>query len=288
MYADNYGDFRIRGFNIVKLTAIVVLSSPFVYAIMRGNTIYFALIFTLLFLAWKDHRNPVLRELSYVALALAGAIKIYPLFFGVFLLKDKKIFASFRVAVYFFLLFFGGFLLVGGEADPFSNFLSTLGGFASNSVRLFGRNNLSLTADLYKLLAFLTPLENETSAVFEAFSMVVIVLTFLLSTAVAVTTKSNFTRYVICFAMVALIPTVSYYYITIFAILPFLEFIRTSESMKPSHRAFYTFGFLFLFTTVLIVGYAFFLHSCVIVAMLALELWRAIRYEWCKKSPCAA
>ena len=93
----------------LKLSLIICCSSPFVYAIMRGNTIYFALIFVLLFLLYYDSDKPVLREIAYISLAIAGAIKIYPLFFGVFLLKKKRFFPVARVAVYFTILFFISF-----------------------------------------------------------------------------------------------------------------------------------------------------------------------------------
>ena len=75
--------FGIKGReNIFKLSAIIMLSAPFIYTVMRGNTIYFALIFLVAFLLLKDSEKAVWREISYVCLAFAGAIKIYPLFFG--------------------------------------------------------------------------------------------------------------------------------------------------------------------------------------------------------------
>ena len=84
--------FNVTGKNVFKLASVIMLSAPFVYTVMRGNTIYFALIFLVAFLILKDSKSAALRELSYVFLAISGAIKIYPLFFGVFLLRKKKIF----------------------------------------------------------------------------------------------------------------------------------------------------------------------------------------------------
>ena len=80
------------------------------------------MIFLLLFLLLYKSDNAILRELGYISLVLAGLIKIYPLFFGVFLLKDKKIFASARVAVYFFSIFFLSFnyIIAYLDANVFS------------------------------------------------------------------------------------------------------------------------------------------------------------------------
>ena len=264
--------FGIKGKDILTLGVIILLSAPFVFAVMRGNTIYFALIFLLAFLILKDQKNPFARELGYFCLAFAGAIKIYPLFFGVFLLKDKKIFASFRVALYFGLISVFSFLMMKNSFDNFSPFLNHLGGFMSNELRLLGLNNLSMSAHLYRFLhIFIRTLDAE-SALFSAINLSVLILLFLISTVAAVATKSNFSRYVICFAIVLLVPSISYFYVLIFAILPFMEYLRTYASLSLSKRVFYFFGFMVLFLTPLILAQNFTFHSAVVIAMLIVEL----------------
>ena len=103
---------------------------------MRGNTIYFALIFLLLFLLLYEHPNPIVREISYFCLVIAGLIKIYPLFFGVFLLHKKKIFPAVRIALYFFASFYLSFFLFEAGFDDFFSFTERLGSFMSNDLRL--------------------------------------------------------------------------------------------------------------------------------------------------------
>ena len=95
---------------------------------------------------------------------------------------------------------------------------------------------------------------------------------FLISTFAAVATKSNFSRYVICFAIVLLIPSISYFYVLIFAILPFMEYLRTYSQMSLERRVFYFFAFMVLFLTPLIVAQNFTPHSIVVIVMLAVEL----------------
>ena len=264
--------FGIKGKDKLTLGVIILLSAPFVFAVMRGNTIYFALIFLLAFLILKDQKNPVAREFAYFCLAFAGAIKIYPLFFGVFLLKDKKIFASFRVAVYFGLISVFSFLMMQNDFDNFSPFLNHLGGFMSNELRLLGTNNLSVSAHLYRFLhLFIRSLDAE-SMLFSVINLSVLILLFLVSTIAAVGTKSDFSRYVICFAIVLLVPSISYFYVLIFAILPFMEYLRTYSQMSLARRVFYFFAFMVLFLTPFIVAQNFTPHSLVVIAMLTLEL----------------
>ena len=264
--------FGIKGRDKLTLGVIILFSAPFVFAVMRGNTIYFALIFLLAFLILKDQKNPVAREFGYFCLAFAGAIKIYPLFFGVFLLKDKKILASFRVAVYFGLISAFSFLMMKNSFDNVSPFLNHLGGFMSNELRLLGLNNLSMSAHLYRFLhVFIRSLEAE-STLFSVINLSVLLLMFLVSTFAAIVTKSDFSRYVICFAIVLLVPSISYFYVLIFALLPFMEFLRTYREMSLPKRVFYFFAFMVIFLTPLILAQNFTLHSLVVIAMLALEL----------------
>lgn len=269
--------FGIVGKDKLKLGVIILLSSPFVYAVMRGNTIYFALIFLVLFLVMKDSKNPFVRELALVFLALAGAIKIYPLFFGVFLLKDKKIFASIRVAFYFAMIFGLSFFLFRSDLDNFSPFLDRLGGFMSNELRLLGANNLSISALIYKFLHLFIPKLSSDSIIFSILNLSVLIIVFALSTFSTIVTKNDFSRYAICFAIVVLIPTISYFYVIIFAILPFLEYIRSYSSISIWKRIFYFFAFLFLFVTAFLLAKNFIFHSLIILAILAIEISSVIK-----------
>ena len=158
------------------------------------------------------------------------------------------------------------------DFDNFSPFLNHLGGFMSNELRLLGLNNLSMSAHLYRLLnLFIRTLDAE-STLFSAINLSVLGILFLVSTVAAVATKSNFSRYVICFAIVLLVPTISYFYVLIFAILPFMEYLRIYASMSLPKRVFYFFGFMVIFLTPLILAQNFTFHSAVVIAMLIVEL----------------
>ena len=269
--------FGIKGVDRLKLGVIILVSAPFVYTIMRGNTIYFALIFLLAFLVFKDSKNPVLREIAYFCLAMSGAIKIYPLFFGVFLLKDKKIFASFRVAVYFLSIFALSFFVFKNSLNDVTPFFNNLGGFMSDETRLLATNNLSISAQLYKLLHLFIPRLSAESPIFNVISLVAILIVFAISTYATIVTKSNLSRYAICFAVVILIPSISYFYVIIFAILPFLEYIRTYSTLELGKRIFYFLAFMFLFITPFVIAKNFTLHAFTIIAILIVEVMSVIK-----------
>lgn len=263
--------YRLDFKTSLKVTAIIVFSAPFVYAIMRGNTIYFALIFLLLFLLLYEHPNPIVREISYFCLVIAGLIKIYPLFFGVFLLHKKKIFPAVRIALYFFASFYLSFFLFEAGFDDFFSFTERLGSFMSNDLRLLSGVNLSLTAALYKFFFPLAP-DFADGIGFTVLNLSVLALIFLCATVTAVVTKSDFSRYVIASAIVVLIPSISYFYVLIFELLPFMQFLRDYDTLTPKRRRMYTVLFFFLFFTLSILPKNFILHSASVLTMLIVEI----------------
>ena len=270
--------YRLSLIPSLKLATIIILSTPFVYAIMRGNVIYFALIFLLIFLLWYDHESPVLREISYLSLALAGMIKIYPLFFGVFLLHKRKWFASCRVAFYFGIGTFLSFFLYQAGLDNLSPFLEQLGGFMNEGDRLLSGVNLSLSSLVCKIVSLL-PSSAILDTVCHHINLVLLIATFLIATVLAVFTKSDFSRALIAAAVVVLIPSISYFYVLIFTLIPFFEFLIAYDSFSKRQKGFYSICFLLLFFTPMILTKYFIAHTLIIILMLIVETRKVTQTE---------
>ena len=272
--------YDIHGMTLFKLSVIITTSAPFGFALMRGNSIFIALIFTMLFLFLKDSKNIALREFSYICLAIAGCLKIYPLFFGVFLLKDKKIFASIRVALYFFAIFFASFFFFERDVSDISEFTENLGGFMSNEVRLLGTNNLSITALLFKAFNVFAPGITADDPAFSIINLVILVLVFLLSCIASIITKNDFARLVICSSIVLLIPSISYFYVLAFTALPFLEFVlNKGNGLSITKRNVYLSAFLFLYFPPFVIPQNYILHSLIIILLLAIEVVNVFKNE---------
>lgn len=262
--------YHLDGFAALKTGALLIFSAPFVYAIMRGNTIYFALIFSLLFLLLYDHPKAWVREIGYLSLVLAGCIKIYPLFFGVFLLRKKKFFAAFRVAVYFFVIFFLSFRLFHTGIEGVNPFLNNLSEFMFDGERFLSMRNLSLSSLLYKLFYWISPAFANSSS-FTTLSLCLLFITFALAAATAVLTRSDFSRSLIAASIIILIPTVSYFYVLVFSFLPFMEFIKHENEFTKKKRRLYTILFLFLYSCIFLLTQCFIPHAIIIIAMLLIE-----------------
>ena len=262
--------YRVPPIQSIKLAIIILCCAPFVYAVMRGNTIYFALIFLLLFLILHDSKNAIIREISYVCLAISGLIKIYPLFFGVFLLNKKKIWASVRVGIYTVSGFVISFMLFKRGLKDVEHFIDNLSGFSENKIRLDAGNNMSLTALVYKVFGVFSD-SPETLLSYTVANLSCIILLFITATFFAVIAKSNFSRYVIATAVVVLIPSISYFYVLIFSILPFMEYLSHYDELPQYKQRLYFWMFMFLLFTPLIITQFFLPHTLVLLAMLAVE-----------------
>ncbi len=115
------------------LTAFsLTMSFPMLYCIQRGNTIMLALFLCGVFVFYRNSENKVIRELSYIALALAAGFKIFPALFGLLLIFDKKYKEAARLVIYGILAFFVPFAFYGGF-DIFIEFLKNLFSFSSKA-----------------------------------------------------------------------------------------------------------------------------------------------------------
>lgn len=274
--------YRLDTKSSLKLAITVLVSTPFVYAVMRGNTVYFALIFLLLFLLLYEHKNPVIREIGYLCLVLAGMVKIYPLFFGVYLLCKKKWFASVRIGIYFAIGSLLSFFLYQDGLGNLTPFLSQLGGFASETERLLSGKNLSISSILAKALSLFLS-EPSGTLLFTVLNYTVLGLVFLLTTVTACFTRSSLSRAVIAAAIVILFPPISYFYVIAFMIIPFMEYIRAYETLSPKKRRLYTFLFCFLFFCPMILAQQYIFHTAAIILMATLEIKEVIQNEMLKR-----
>lgn len=121
-----------RRFENKWLSFLMVFSIPLLYTLERGNILILALTGTLVFFALKDSEKQWVRDIGYLCLAIAVAIKIYPAIFGFVLLKERKYKETIRLALYGIAVFTLPFLLLCKEGlwgIPF--FFQNLLGFNS-------------------------------------------------------------------------------------------------------------------------------------------------------------
>lgn len=111
---------RISKREFVLFLTLILTSYPMLYCIDRGNSMLIAVIFSLLFFIFFNSDVKREKYLSYVFLGIAIAVKIYPAFFGILVIKEalEKKDAKGLVSCMFIciMLFIVPFFLTDGTA----------------------------------------------------------------------------------------------------------------------------------------------------------------------------
>ncbi|MDR0822287.1 MAG: hypothetical protein LBN20_00705 [Endomicrobium sp.] len=98
-----------------------MISLPFVQGYMAGNLVILSAVFSAFFLMNYKNENKTMRELAFISLAIAGALKISPGFFGILLLYEKRYKDALKTIIYFLILAFLPFFYFTQEHSVIEN-----------------------------------------------------------------------------------------------------------------------------------------------------------------------
>lgn len=136
-----------QGGKTIKFLTISALffSWAYIRAYQIGNIAVVSTVLSVFFLLYHDSKNKFIKEAAFISLAFAGALKIYPLLFGVVLLYDKQYKPVFRIAVYFFILAIAPFLFfTTKEHGIIDNILKCAG-----NIKDFSKTQISYSFQIY-------------------------------------------------------------------------------------------------------------------------------------------
>lgn len=143
---------------------LLVLSYPILFSIDRGNSIIFSFIFCLLFVLMYSSENRYVRYLSHICLAVAVSIKIFPIFFWVLILRERRWGESILCLFIISIVFLSPFLLTDGSLsiliDNATTYVSSgdnMNGIINirNMVYAFIPNDLELVSRISTVLSYL-------------------------------------------------------------------------------------------------------------------------------------
>lgn len=223
------------------LSFMLIISYPVMYCIERGNIIILSMIFTMFFIFFRDADNKILRELSYISLALAAGIKLYPAIFGLLLLFEKKYKDAVRLIIYgiiavvFPFVFFIDFntealsvpilsaaisssktlvAAVGDSDSPIINILSNLMSFATNK-----KNSLNFSSVSIQNFIFIFDSDNTTLA------KIICYITELIAFISLFFAQKKWQQVFLISYLMLNIPSASSSYALTFVIIPFIMFL---------------------------------------------------------------
>lgn len=232
-----------KGLKIEKYLFIFVmlLSAPFLFVFERANIIFVALFFSIIFVFFKDSRNRFVREFALVSLAISGAIKIYPLLFGLLLIKEKRYRDVIKVFIYSVSLFILPFFALGGLGQApllIRNILIT-----SNYATEWGLGESINIQNLIRILFGFINDFGQTPILIGRFISLFILGLGLVS---AFFLRSKWKTVALLTLIMILVPVISYEYVLIFMIIPLIMFLDSKNNGKPLDN-FYLACFILLF-----------------------------------------
>ena len=203
----------------------MLFTVPFLYQFERANLIFLVMTLTMLFLAWKDEKNPVLRELSYVSLAAAAGMKLYPAIFGLLLIREKKYKEAARLTGYGIALFVLPFVCFDGIGKGLRLYFHNVANASEN----FAISRIGCQLD------YVTILKNAFSGIGGNSIFLANVCLFLflfLGIWAILGLQQSWKAILLMSCMVIGVPSISYVYTAIFMILPIIAYLNSEEKEK--------------------------------------------------------
>lgn len=227
---------RLKGFNkgfTAAVCAVVVFNMPMLFNLERGNYIICALLFSMSFYAFYNNENRGLREFSYIMLAFAAGIKLYPALFAVLLLREKRICDFLRCVAYSLLVILISFLTMEGGFTNIAMFIHWLKDF-SGDLTDYGYNySLSSTVGIVASLfgADVWDLSTVMAAIQSYLPYAMLILCAVASFLV----KQKWKILALVSVTIIQFPKISFAYALMFMIIPLLEFIGEKEKNRRDY-----------------------------------------------------
>lgn len=204
-----------------------LFSFPMIYLIERGNIIVLVLPLLLYYVNEYDSDVKYKRHLAYICLAISVAIKIYPVFFGLLILKKKKNFKNILLCIFYgAVFFFVPFIFVGG--------FSQLGVLIHNILytsSMFGSKGFGFKVSISNTFSLFGHVFNHVR-LFETAGTVFLIITVLAGLFLILFNKWNedWKIYAVISLIIILVPGFSYIYSVAYMIIPLLFFLNKKET----------------------------------------------------------
>lgn len=227
---------RLKGFGkgfTAAACAVVVFNMPMLFNFERGNYIICALLFSLSFYAFYNDESKGLREFSYIMLAFAAGIKLYPALFAVLLLRKKRICDFLRCAAYSVLVILISFLTMEGGFSNIAQFFHWLKEF-SGDLTDYGYNySLASTVGIAASIfgADIWDLSPAAAALQSYLPYAALILCAVASLFV----KQKWKTLALVSVTIIQFPQISFAYALMFMIIPILEFFGEREKSKRDY-----------------------------------------------------
>lgn len=219
----------------VMFDMCILLSTPFIFCYERGNIILLCLVCCMAYYYFNDIGK---ERRSYIGLALAVGIKIYPAIYGLLEIRNrKKCFCLICMSIVVFLAPFA-FFPSGSFEKMIMNIISTSAGFQNNGVGL--RHDLENFLHIIQITFDVSfPKAVDFGIRYGCVLVGTIVILF-------TPNLEKWKQLCICSAIIILFPGFSYTYTLIFMLIPLLAFMKNDSFEKIDYAYLSLFALIFM------------------------------------------
>lgn len=206
-----------------------ITSLPMIYLLERGNILIIVISLILMFVYGYDSDKPLIRHIAFISLAIAVSIKIYPVIFGLVLLRKKNNIKNILWCIlYGILFFFVPFLFLGGFSQVFvliKNILYTSSMFAGNGYGF--KVNITNTFDFIGALV-------DHPYIFSVIGNAILFITAIIGIVLTLFAKFDceWKLFAIPSLFIILIPGFSYIYCITYMLIVLLMFLNEEKKSK--------------------------------------------------------
>lgn len=225
------------------LLFIILFSSIFLFSYERGNLTLISAVLVLFYLCNYKSKSKILRELSFVALAMAVALKGYPGIFVLLLVYEKKFIEALRACLYSAVLLLVPFLFFEGGFSNLPIMLNNLG-ISTNDYRMgsFKRFGLGyIVRDVLKI--GIAPGSVDTLKFYENITKVLT----LLSIIVAPFLQNRWKTIAIIACVLVMLPINSAFYNGLYLLPAMVMFFNETDKINPRNLMTWVYCIIFMF-----------------------------------------
>ena len=207
-----------------SLPLLLIFSYPMIYCIQRGNIALLSLVFSMFFVFNRNSENKLLKELSFILLAIAAGIKLYPAVFGFLLITDRKFKEVARLIIYGLLCFILPFFFYDG-IESIRDLIFNLKNFSDYSLEKMSPAFVCVDV-LAMYLSMLFKLDYSSMYRF------MFTVTYLAAFAVLIFAPKEWQKVWAITYMIMNYSSTGRTYILVLAIIPFILFIASEKVRK--------------------------------------------------------
>lgn len=232
-------------FYILATTVSILFAAPVIFQWERANILGLSLVLLIAFVLGMHSENKIIREISYICLALSASLKIYPAIFGVLLLLEKRWKDTIRTAIYGIVAFFLPFWFFDG-IESLRSFISNL--TSGTDTTNYDKTGIGARIDLSTNISVLKWLFGKDGSMVSPKQTALLIVICIVMIAGCILLKERWKKLLCLTVILIAVPSFSFEYCACFYIIPFVFFMQ--ESRKGIVDYLYAFAFFMMFAPV--------------------------------------